>query len=305
MNDPDIEPKLQGYATEFIRGYSDALEKNYPDATRKIHDMGFGPVFFPLYRRELGKTVALAALFTDYDFYMFFVAAEGTSIKVATRAGDAEGFSREWTFNTPYDKRCERVKDHLRLTDSPTLEVVNAPGTNFISSDAAYMAEQGHGHGNSVGNRAGAKAEQEFPTILESVQRADQQVAFGERYKQFQTSTMSAQARGQEFEKLWREVLDFYGWRPKKIRISGEENDCHLPRLTHSGRGQVVQRTHDGRQDAGVLGKARPTAADDWVIHITLRPRRRRTECRASSSQLQDAGRFREEGNRSRPPRTR
>jgi hypothetical protein len=36
---------------------------------------------------------------------------------------------------------------------------------------------------------------------------------------------LSAQARGQAFEKLWREVLTFYDWRPKKIRIPGEEND--------------------------------------------------------------------------------
>jgi hypothetical protein len=36
---------------------------------------------------------------------------------------------------------------------------------------------------------------------------------------------MSPQTRGQEFEKLWREVLEFHGWHPKKIRIPGEEND--------------------------------------------------------------------------------
>jgi hypothetical protein len=36
---------------------------------------------------------------------------------------------------------------------------------------------------------------------------------------------MSPQTRGQEFEKLWRDVLEFHGWHPKKIRIPGEEND--------------------------------------------------------------------------------
>jgi hypothetical protein len=224
MDEP-AEPKLKEYAGSFIRGYSEALDKNFPDATRKMRQMGLAHAFFPLYGRALGKNVAIAVLTTDHDFFMFFVEAKDTLIKVHSTAGDAEGFDREWTFNMPYDKRSEQAKDYLRIADSPTLQVVNVPGTSFISSDAAYMAEQGYRHGNSFGNQAGTKAERELPGLLESSQRAKQQVAFGERYKELQTSAMSAQARGQEFEKLWREVLDFYGWKPKKIRIPGEEND--------------------------------------------------------------------------------
>ena len=34
-----------------------------------------------------------------------------------------------------------------------------------------------------------------------------------------------SQLRGQEFERLWRDALSFYGWKPKKIRIAGEDND--------------------------------------------------------------------------------
>lgn len=33
------------------------------------------------------------------------------------------------------------------------------------------------------------------------------------------------QERGRKFELLWHDILDFYGWKPKKFRISGEEND--------------------------------------------------------------------------------
>jgi hypothetical protein len=211
MNDTEIRSKIEGYATAFIRGYSEALDNNYPDATRKIREMGLGRAFFPLYGRALGKSVALAVLSTDYDFYMFFVDAQDTLFKVFTVPGEAEGFDTEWTRNTPDSKRSERVKDHLGITNSSTLDHVNIPGTSFLAFDAAYMAEQGYGHGKDFGNRAGARAEGELPRLLESTQRTEQQVAFGERYKQFQTSTISAQARGQEFEKLWREVLDFYG----------------------------------------------------------------------------------------------
>jgi hypothetical protein len=225
MTEAEIESKLEAYATGFIRGYTEALDKNYALAVQKVHEMDLESSFFPLYGREPGKNTALAVLFTDYDFYMFFVQAEGTLIKVSTGVGDAEGFDRDWTFNTPYDKRLERVKEHLRITGDTILWEVNIPGTNFISSDAAYMADQGHGHGTNFGNQAGAKAEQELPRLLESSRKAEQQASFSERYRQMQASTMSAQARGQEFEKLWREVLEFYGWRPKKIRIPGEEND--------------------------------------------------------------------------------
>jgi hypothetical protein len=38
-------------------------------------------------------------------------------------------------------------------------------------------------------------------------------------------SDMSPQARGYAFEELWRQVLALHGWKPKKFRIPGEEND--------------------------------------------------------------------------------
>ena len=33
------------------------------------------------------------------------------------------------------------------------------------------------------------------------------------------------EARGNAFEELWRYVLNLYGWKPRKFRIPGEEND--------------------------------------------------------------------------------
>jgi hypothetical protein len=226
MSDKEIESVLEAYATKFIKGYSDALDNNYRDVTKAIQEMGLGSVCFPLYRREPGKNVALAVLSTDDDFYLFFLDEQDTLIKVFALAGEAEGFDRKWTHNAPYNKRVERVKEHLGITESTVLgPVINAPGTSFLSFDAAYIAEQGHSHGNNFGNQAGANAERQLPGLLEYSHRAEQQLAFAERYRQLPASTMSAQARGQEFEKLWREVLDFNGWKPKKIRIPGEEND--------------------------------------------------------------------------------
>lgn len=102
MNEEEeIESKLKAYATELIRGYSEALENNYSYPLQKIIELGFGPSFFPLYRREPGKNVALAVLYTQYDFYMFLLDVPDILIKVCIFAGDAEGFDNDWTFNTP------------------------------------------------------------------------------------------------------------------------------------------------------------------------------------------------------------
>ncbi len=59
-----------------------------------------------------------------------------------------------------------------------------------------------------------------------AAERRGKQAGFSERYTTLrESSEMSPQARGQEFENLWRDVLEFEGWHPRKIRISGEEND--------------------------------------------------------------------------------
>jgi hypothetical protein len=225
MNDTEIESALRAYASAFIRGYSEALDNNYPDVTRKIRELGFASSFFPLHGREPGRDVALAVLSTEFDFYLYFVDEQDTLIKVFTEAGDREGFTREWTFDTPDGKRSERVIEYLGFADDPPLKLVNVPGTRFLGFDAAYMAEQGRRHGNNFGNQDGKKAEQALPALLESSQRTERQAAFAQRYEELRASASSAQARGQAFEKLWREVLTFYDWRPKKIRIPGEEND--------------------------------------------------------------------------------
>jgi hypothetical protein len=225
MNDIEIESALRTYAVAYSRGYSEALDNNYPDVTRKIRELGFASSFFPLHGREPGRDVALAVLSTQYDFFLYFVDEQDTLVKVFTEAGDPDGFSREWTFNTPDGKRAEQIENYLGIANDPPLKLLHVPGTSFLSPDAAFMAEQGRHHGSHVGNQDGKKAEQALPALLESSQRAEQQAAFAQRYKELRASASSAQVRGQAFEKLWREVLTFYDWRPKKIRIPGEEND--------------------------------------------------------------------------------
>jgi hypothetical protein len=87
------------------------------------------------------------------------------------------------------------------------------------------IGKQGLSHGTGHGNQAGAWTEGEIPEIKEQVQREADQSEISERYAQLARAGMTPQVRGIEFEKLWRRMLDFYGWKPKKIRISGEDND--------------------------------------------------------------------------------
>ena len=87
------------------------------------------------------------------------------------------------------------------------------------------MRVEGHGHGVSSGNEAGTQAEDALPMVQEALQKAASQADLAARYMMLKNSDTSPQARGNEFEKLWRDMLAFYGWKPKKFRIPGEEND--------------------------------------------------------------------------------
>lgn len=87
------------------------------------------------------------------------------------------------------------------------------------------MRLEGHRHGVSFGNQAGAQAEGVLPKIKEFLQEFERRRAISERYVRLTHSDMSPQIRGIEFEKLWRDVLELYGWKPKRVRIPGEDDD--------------------------------------------------------------------------------
>lgn len=112
----------------------------------------------------------------------------------------------------------------LRL--DPSSECVNAPNTDFVRGrPVELMLHDAQIHGNLLGNQAGQLAEADLPHLLSESERKGKQASLSERYAALMESDMSPQTRGQEFEKLWRDVLEFHGWHPKKIRIPGEEND--------------------------------------------------------------------------------
>jgi hypothetical protein len=230
--DTAIPPVLE-YTREFIRGYTETVDAHYADAKTVISGAGFDRDYFPLYGRQLGVDLAVAVFYTQIDFYLFFLIKPDTEI-VAARSAIADatsGFGREWVADTPDERRIQRVREYLGLEEAtvlqpaPSLDAINVPGRNFIALDALNMQVEGHTHGVNFGNQAGARAESALPAVQELLRKKASQAERAVRYTRLTTPGMTAQDRGREFEKLWRDVLDSYGWKTKKFRIPGEEND--------------------------------------------------------------------------------
>jgi hypothetical protein len=236
MSIPDFDeakPLLLEYATEFLKGYTEAIDANYSDTKDLIFRAGFGDSFFPLYGRLLGVDIAIASFYTQIDFYLFFLDKSGIDISAARSATAETGgeFGLKWVYDTPDDRRTRRAREYLSLEEAeiiqpaPYVDAVNVPNTNFIGLDAVNMYVEGHNHGTTFGNQAGARAENALPDVQSALQHAVAQSEISDRYAKLLSPKNNPHTRGIEFEQLWRDVLDLRGWRPKKFRIPGEEND--------------------------------------------------------------------------------
>jgi len=229
----EARPLLLEYAKEYIAAYTETIDAHFSEAKTVIFAAGRAHEYFPLYGRQLGVDLAIASFYTQVDFYLFFLDEPGAEIKaVRSLIADSPGeFSLSWLSDTPDKRRIQRVKEYLGLESAkvlqpaPNYDAINMPGTNFISRDALNMRVAGHEHGVNFGDQAGERAESAIPKVQEVLQRSISQSIFSDRYRQLVVSGMSPQARGNEFEELWRNVLQLYGWKPKKFRIPGEEND--------------------------------------------------------------------------------
>jgi hypothetical protein len=60
MTEADVESKLEAYATAFIRGYTEALDKNYAPAVQKIREMDLESSFFFLSMDESQAGILLS-----------------------------------------------------------------------------------------------------------------------------------------------------------------------------------------------------------------------------------------------------
>lgn len=229
----EARPLLLEYAVEFLKGYTEAIDTNYPDTKALISRAGFGDSFFPLYGRQLGTDIAIASFYTQIDFYLFFLDQSDIEI-AAVRSAIAETgkeFGLRWVSDTPDDRRIRRVREYLGLEatevlqPAPYVDAVTVPNRYFVGLDVVNMHVEGRNQGTSFGNQAGARAESAVPAVRRALQRAVAQSGISDRYMKLLRLENNPHARGNQFERLWRDVLDLHGWKTKKFRIPGEEND--------------------------------------------------------------------------------
>ena len=229
----DVDARLLAYAKEFVRGYTEAVDGYHSEVNAEVSESEYAFNLFPLYRREVGVDTALAAFFTPCDFYLFFLDRPNTDVLVWKEIDpeSQSGFDRDWTFNAPVSRRYHDVRTYLGIEAAPLLHIaphtdgVAIGGTNFMASGAAEMGREGYQHGMSFGNQAGARAAKLLPGIRMERESQDSKAGFASRYADLMSYDGTAQSRGQAFEKLWRDLLAFYDWKPKKVRIAGEDND--------------------------------------------------------------------------------
>lgn len=236
MSIPDFHeslPLLREYTREFITGYTEVIDTHFQNAKAVIFGAGLGHDYFPLHGRQFGVDVAIAVFYSQIDFYLFFVDEPGKEIKAhrSVTAYNTEEFGLAWVSDTPDERRIQRVREYLGLEEAkilqpaPSLYAVNVPGINFMARDITNIRVEGRRHGVDFGNQAGARTESALPMVQELLHQASAKADIAVHYILLKNSDMRPQDRGNAFEQLWRDVLDLHGWKTKKFRIPGEEND--------------------------------------------------------------------------------
>lgn len=221
----DVEQKVTAYAEAFLWSYAATVETNFGTVARELESFGQRSHLFPLYGRRIGQDTGLVLLSTDLDFYLFLIDEPGVTFKLWRHVGAGDGFDQNWTLRTPYAMRVRRVREDVGLTEETVLGLVNVPGTNFISDTAETMLRDAPLHGSDRANHDGRIAEEQLPALRATFEGTRVRAGFRDTYRSLLARTDSPQTRGIAFEKLWREVLKFHGWHPKKITIAGEDND--------------------------------------------------------------------------------
>jgi uncharacterized protein (DUF2132 family) len=85
-----------------------------------------------------------------------------------------------------------------------------------------HIAEEA---GRAMANTAGRLAQRDWLAIVGEAERRGRLREYAMRYVELKTTKEAPQLRGIQFEKLWRDIVDTYGWHPKKFEIPGENND--------------------------------------------------------------------------------
>lgn len=231
--DKTFEEKAIAYAESYLEALTKTIKQYYSAEANEIVDKGYLWIYLTLYKKLLGKDLSISVFVADQDFYVFFTKPTKQQIRgFINKCGDPE-FGSEWTHHTPDAVKKAKVMELLELNTSITIgEEVSIPGARFIANDINEIRRQAEGHGINRGQMYGELAQQYLPQLREMVQTTSSKLSIRSRYedlkyneKKDKATKLSAQRVGHEFESLWRDLLNMYGWQARKITIKGEGND--------------------------------------------------------------------------------
>jgi hypothetical protein len=227
MDRSSIEERLIVFASEYIKAYTNALDKNFEDTLEILRSTNLITRYFPLYGRTLGANCSIASFIASASLQIFFFAEKHTEIRALKFDREWPEFNQRWTFDTPSYIRKGQATELLDIDPQQEIWFLDVPATNPLGLEVddescKHIAQEA---GRNAGNEAGARAQADIPAILAGMGRANKVRGFSERYTALSSTTGSPQQRGIDFEQLWREVMTFYGWYPKKFGVPGENND--------------------------------------------------------------------------------
>lgn len=214
------------YGEEFLRGFTDTIDQFYKKEAQEVIDNGYPWMYLSLYKRDLGKDISAIVFCTEYDFFFFFTKPSGEKIKIVNEFGN-QAYNKDWSTKTPEKIKLEQIINHLKLNRSITIdEPIHIGGMAFILEDIGNIRRQAEGHGRSRADAYGDATVHFLPQLRESVKNTESKLSINKRYQDFKSNNeLSPQKRGHEFEALWRELLNIYGWQARRIQLSGEGND--------------------------------------------------------------------------------
>ncbi len=240
-SEEDIKNNCISYAEAFLQAYTAFLDENYAEVIKSIVDMGIEPLHIPHYRRELGKNISISALCAKQNFYLYFVKYAEGKVKTLKIVYTDPNFGDDWMQKFPDSKKNEDVLESLGLTLTDTIGIdIHIGGVEFITGTQAEMKRVGTMHGRQFAEHDGELLKRNLPDLVREDRKHKTKLSFKARYEELcKNKDRTPQVRGIEFEKLWRDVLDFYGWKSKKIKLGGEEDDFTAIYLTSHILGEV------------------------------------------------------------------
>jgi hypothetical protein len=222
------------YLNSYLKGLNNTVSKYYKAKTEDLLELGFLDTYLFLYGKGWGKDFSIAAFNSDIDFFIFFIKPTGQKIvKIIDKEHD-EKFGKKWTFKVPGHIRRKLVIDLLGLKPNQLVESepLHVPSSRFIMSPEGALMLHGEQHGISRANQYGALLKTIYPQLKAQDEYTKRLLSFRKQYQKLKAKSSVkkkpkglAQEIGYRFEALFRDILEFYGWQPKKMLISGEEND--------------------------------------------------------------------------------